>query len=95
MDSSATHFKRTFDFNNIVTNPNTLHKQAKNNPIPNLVEDQSWEFHGQSDAYDIVVDDSQLPQWILVHSIDAGQIFTKEWLEERIADSNYAEQHAT
>ena len=86
---------RSFNLHNITLNPNTLHKQAKNNPIPDLVEDRSWEFHGQSDAYDIAVDESQLPKWVYVHSLEASEVFTKVWLEQRIAESTYAEQNAT
>lgn len=95
LENQAFRDYETFEFNNItLMAQEPLHKQAKNNPIPDLAEDSSWEFHGQSDAYDIVTDDSQKPQWITVHSIDANKIITKEWLEQKIAESSYAEKHA-
>lgn len=95
LENQAFRDFETFEFNNItLLAQEPLHKQAKNNPIPDLVEDESWKFHGQSDAYDIVTDDSQKPQWITIHSIDASRIFTKDWLETKIAESSYAEKHA-
>ena len=94
LENEAFRDHASFFMNNITMN-NALHKQAKNNPIPDLVEDESWEFQGQSDAYDILVDESQRPQWVTVHSIDAHKIFTKDWLEQKIAEALHAEQNAT
>lgn len=96
LENQAFRENETFEFHNItLSSQQPLHKQAKNNPIPELVEDDYWEFQGQSDAYDIVTDDSQKQQWVTIHSIDASKVFTKEWLEEKIAESGYAEKHAT
>lgn len=95
LENQAFRDYESFEFNNItLLAQEPLHKQVKNNPIPDLVEDESWEFQGQSDAYDIVTEDSQKPQWVTVHSIDASKIFTEDWLEQKIAESSYAEKHA-